>query len=183
MNNLRRNVALPTVLTLLLCGSLFAAPQARAESGLAVADGLKVSIEYTLTLPDKSVAESNVGEAPFSYIQGAQQVVPGLEKGLAGLKAGQTKRVNVPAEQGYGVYDDKRRIKVPRNKIPSEAKVGSMLMDRSGRPVKVLELTNDSATLDLNHPLAGKALTFDVKILNVEKVEPPAQEGKESKKP
>ncbi|MEW6542118.1 MAG: peptidylprolyl isomerase [Nitrospirota bacterium] len=167
-----------TVLMLLLSGPLVAAPLARAESTLAVADGLKVTIEYTLTLPDKTVADSNVGQAPFSYIQGAKQIVPGLEKGLAGLKAGQQKRVEVPAEQGYGAYDEKRKIKVPRNKIPPDVKVGSMLQDQTGRPVTVLELSTDSATLDLNHPLAGKALTFDVKILNVEKAQQPSPGSK-----
>lgn len=145
---------------------------AGAESGLPVADGLKVSIEYTLTLADKNVVDSNVGKAPMSYVQGAHQIVPGLEKALLGMKAGQQKRVEVPPEQGYGAYDKSARLTVEKTRVPPDVKTGTMLRAADGRPVTVLEVSEKSVVLDLNHPLAGKHLVFDVKILAVEKPEP-----------
>lgn len=151
---------------------------AQAESGLQIADGLKVTIEYTLTLPDKSIADSNVGQAPFAYIQGAHQIVPGLEKALAGMKVGQQKRVDVPAEQGYGAYDKTARLTVDKAKVPPDLKIGTRLRSSDGRTVTVLEVSEKSVVLDLNHPLAGKSLAFDVKILKVEKQEPQPSAGK-----
>ncbi len=158
---------------LVLVGSPLWAGMARAESDLQVADGFKVTLEYTLTLPDKTVADSNVGQAPFSYTQGGHQIVPGLEKALTGMKAGQSKRVEVPAEQAYGAYDKNARATVEKGKVPAGAKTGDLLQSADGRTVKVLEVSEKSVVLDLNHPLAGKDLTFDVKILKVEKQAPP----------
>lgn len=144
-----------------------------AEGDLQVADGLKVTLEYTLMLPDKTVADSNVGQAPFSYVQGGHQIVPGLEKALTGMKAGQGKRVEVPAEQAYGAYDKNARATVDKANVPPNVKPGTMLRSSDGRSVTVLEVQDKTVVLDLNHPLAGKNLTFDVKILKVEKPAPP----------
>lgn len=157
-----------------MTGGTWTAP-ARAENA-QVADGMKVSLEYTLTLPDKTVVDSNVGRPPLSYIQGTQQIVPGLEKALAGMKAGQQKRVEVPSAQAYGDYDKAARVTVDKSKVPPDLKVGTMLRSADGRPVTVLEVGDKSVVLDLNHPLAGKNLTFDVKILKVEKPDAPSPE-------
>ena len=158
---------------LVLMGSPLWAGIARAESDLQVADGLKVTLEYTLTLPDRTVADSNVGQPPFSYTQGAHQIVPGLEKALTGMKAGQSKHVEVAAQEGYGAYDQKARVTVEKGRVPAGVKTGDLLQSADGRTVKVLEVEEKTVLLDLNHPLAGKNLTFDVKILKVEKQAPP----------
>lgn len=163
---------------LVLMGSPLWTGIAHAGSDLQVADGLKVTLEYTLTLPDKTVADSNVGQAPFSYTQGAHQIVPGLEKALIGMKVGQTKRVEVAAQEAYGAYDQKARVTVEKGKVPAGVKTGDLLQSADGRTVKVLEVQDKTVLLDLNHPLAGKNLTFDVKVLKVEKPVPPAPEQK-----
>ncbi len=142
--------------------------QASGEKTLQIADGMQVTLEYTLTLPDKTVVDSTKGQPPFSYTQGKQQIIPGLEKALAGLKAGDKKRITVPAAEAYGLYDEKNKVEVPKKNVPPEAKVGSMLRSASGQPAKVLEVKGDSVVIDTNHPLAGKDLTFDVNILKVE---------------
>ena len=142
--------------------------QASEEKALQIADGLQVTMEYILTLPDKSVADSTAGQAPFSYMHGGHQIIPGLEKALAGLKAGDKKRVTIPAADAYGLYDKARIITVPKKNVPPEAKVGTMLRSASGQPAKVLDVKGDSVVIDTNHPLAGKDLTFDVNILKVE---------------
>lgn len=142
-----------------------------AEGELAIADGMKVSLEYTLTLPDKTVADSNVGQAPITFLQGAHEIVPGLEKALEGMKAGQKRRVEVAAQDAYGPYNNKLRQSVDRDKLPKDVKVGDILQAADNRLVKVLEVKDKKVLIDLNHPLAGKTLTFDVTILKVEKGE------------
>lgn len=153
--------------TTLFGGSALAAD---ADKDLRIADGAKVSLEFTLTGPDKTVVSTNIGQEPMSYIHGKGEIFPALEKALAGMKAGEKKRVELLADQAYGAYDPGKKVTVERSKIPAEAKVGSMLSSRDGGPpVKVLELSEKSAVLDLNHPLAGKNVTFDVKIVRVER--------------
>lgn len=163
--NLTFNKSLLIGLCLLgpLCGAA-----ATAGNELAVADGLTVTLEYTLTLSDQSVVDTNVGQAPFSFTQGAHEIVPGLEKALVGMKAGETKRVQVAALDGYGPYDKAARTDVEKTRLPADVKVGDLLQGADGRIVKVLEVKDKTVVVDLNHPLAGKNLTFDVKVLNVE---------------
>jgi len=143
-----------------------------AESDLTVGEGLRVTLEYTLTLSDQNVVDSNVGQDPFTFTQGAHEIVPGLEKSLVGMKAGEKKRVEVPAAEGYGPYDKKARTTIELARLPQNLKVGDVLKGSDDRLVKVLEVNDKSAVLDLNHPLAGKNLTFDVTILKVEKPKP-----------
>ena len=141
-----------------------------AAAELTVAEGMVVSLEYTLTLPDRTSVESNVGQQPLVFTQGSGHLVPGMEKALVGMKAGETKHIEVPAELAYGVYNADDQIKVPKNMVPPTVKVGDVLTRPSDRkPLKVLEITADTVIMDANHPLAGKDLVFDVKILKVER--------------
>jgi FKBP-type peptidyl-prolyl cis-trans isomerase SlyD len=153
-------------------GILLAAASVRAaDNNLAVADGLQVTIEYSLSLKDKTPIGSNVGKEPFTYIQGDNTILPGLEKALVGMKAGQKKHVELAAADAYGPYDEKARTSVPKDKVPEGVKVGAMLSAPGGRPVKVLEVNDKEVVLDLNHPLAGKDIVFDVTVLKVAKPE------------
>jgi FKBP-type peptidyl-prolyl cis-trans isomerase SlyD len=139
---------------------------------LIVADGMKVSFEYTVSLPDKTVVGSNVGQEPAAYVHGQKQIIPGLEKAFTGMKVGQTKHVEVAAKDAYGPYDDKARITVDKDKVPPDTKAGAMLSSPDGHAVKVLEVKDEGVVLDLNHPLAGKDLVFDVKVVKVENAPP-----------
>lgn len=140
-----------------------------AAGDAVVTDGATVSLEYTLTLPDRTKVDTNVGLAPVVFTQGSGHLVPGLEKAIAGMKAGQTKHVEVPAELAYGEYNPDAQIKIPRNRVPPTVKVGDVLTRPSDhKPLKVLEITADTVVMDANHPLAGKDLVFDVKILKIE---------------
>lgn len=71
----------------------------------AIADGKQVSLEYTLTLEDKSQIDSNVGKEPLVFTQGAHEIIPGLEKKLFGMKVGESKKIEVSPEEGYGPVD------------------------------------------------------------------------------
>jgi FKBP-type peptidyl-prolyl cis-trans isomerase 2 len=137
------------------------------------ADGKQVSLEYTLTLEDKSKVDSNVGKDPLVFTLGDHQVIPGLEKQLVGMKAGESKHIEVAPEEGYGPVDPQRKQEVEKTKIPEDArKVGAKLTGQTpdGRMVfaQVTEVKDNTVILDLNHPLAGKKLLFDVKMLKVE---------------
>jgi FKBP-type peptidyl-prolyl cis-trans isomerase 2 len=135
------------------------------ESEKVITNGSKVSIEYTLYLEDGTTADTNVGKDPLVYEQGASMIISGLELRLEGLKVGDTKKVEIPPEEAYGVVDPEAFKEVPKD-------TGTMLQTRTqdGRvvPLKVHEVKEDTVVLDYNHPLAGERLTFDVKILDIQ---------------
>ncbi len=138
-----------------------------------IADGKKVFLEYTLTLEDKTTVGSNVGQEPLVYTQGNHEIIPGLERQLVGLKEGESKRIEVSPEEGYGTIDPGRKQEVPKEKVPEEArKVGVRLTGQGpdGQLLfaRVAEVKDNTVVLDLNHPLAGKKLIFDVKVLKIE---------------
>ena len=154
-------------------GSSFSYAESGKEGGkMSVSKGKEVSLEYTLRLENKEVVDSNVGKQPLLFTQGSQQIIPGLERELEGLVEGDTKVVTVAPEDGYGKVDPKAFQEVEKEKIPADAqKVGAQLQgkDASGRVFRttVKEIKEKTIVLDFNHPLAGKTLVFDVKVLGV----------------
>lgn len=139
---------------------------------MAVAEGRQVSIEYTLTVQGE-VADTNVGGEPLTYTQGADQILPALEKQLLGLTAGDSKHVTLSPEDGYGPVNPELFQEVPLEQVPEDARVvGTQLVAQSQsgerRPVRVHSVEGEKIVMDLNHPLAGETLDFDVKILSVQ---------------
>ncbi|MFQ5328614.1 MAG: peptidylprolyl isomerase [Thermodesulfobacteriota bacterium] len=140
---------------------------------MTVAAGKEISIEYTLKLEDESVIDSNVGGDPLTFVHGAQQIIPGLEDALLGLKVGDNKEVTVTPKDGYGIVSKEAFAEVPREQIPEDGlKVDAQLegTNTDGQPIvgRVAEINEKTVLIDFNHPLAGKTLHFDVKILNVQ---------------
>jgi FKBP-type peptidyl-prolyl cis-trans isomerase SlyD len=138
-----------------------------------IASGSTVSIEYTLKLDDGTTADSNVGGAPLVYEQGKGQILPSLEKELEGLGVNDRKKVELSPSQGYGEVDPEAVQKVPAERIPEEARQpGTQLLAEDGagqkRPVRVKAVEGDHVVVDMNHPLAGRTLHFDVKVLAIE---------------
>src|SRR5215510_1449973 len=169
--NFWRLLVIAVMLHSLASTDAFAAEKS-TESNV-VKDGTVVSLEYTLSGEDGKTIESNKGKDPLKYTQGSHQIVPGLEKELAGMKMGEEKRVKVMPEEGYGPVDPKGFQEFPKEKIPTEGlKVGAVLMARGPQgqqiPVRVHEIKEKTVVLDLNHPMAGKTLVFDVKVLDVQ---------------
>lgn len=157
----------------IIVGSTGAFAAEKTTDSNIVKDGTVVSLQYTLSGEDGKTIESNKGKDPLKYTQGSHQIVPGLEKGLAGMKVGEEKRVKVNPEEGYGPVDPKGFQEFPKEKIPSEGlKVGAVLTARGPQgqqvPVRVHEIKEKTVVLDLNHPMAGKTLVFDVKVLDVQ---------------
>jgi FKBP-type peptidyl-prolyl cis-trans isomerase 2 len=88
---------------------------------------------------------------------------------MVGMKAGDTAVIFVGPAEAYGEYDPEKKMTVDKEKMPPDVQVGSQLGGGpGGQPVKVTEVTNTSVTVDINHPLAGKDLTFDIRVLTVE---------------
>ena len=151
-----------------------------ADTKQTITEGKDVSLEYTLTLDDKSVVESNVGKQPLIYTHGTHQIIPGLEKALEGLAVGDTKEVTVAPADAYGEKNPEAPQEVQKKLIPSDAlTVGARLQGKTpdGRMVypRVAEIKDDTVVLDFNHPLAGKTLHFDVKILDVQQKTPESE--------
>jgi FKBP-type peptidyl-prolyl cis-trans isomerase SlyD len=166
-------IALTAVLGFfLIFGSVHAADKTKGTDAKTIAAGNKVSIEYTLTLADKKVIDTNVGKEPLTFEEGAHQVIPGMEKGLLGMKKGQSKKLVIKPEDGYGPLQKEAIKTVDLNKLPPDAQkvdaqVQASTPDGQVARGRVTEVKNDKATIDFNHPLAGKTLYFDVKILDV----------------
>ncbi len=145
----------------------------KANTPSRIESGSIVKLEYTVTDEGGQVLDTNKGKEPLSVTEGEHEVVPGLEKALEGMRPGESKKVTVKPEDGYGEVDPTAVTEVPKDKIPSDAlEVGTELVarDQAGgqRIVRVKEVKDDTVVLDLNHPLAGKTLVFDVTVLDVE---------------
>ena len=143
-----------------------------AETEVQIREGSQVALEYTLSDEAGTVIESNKGKQPMSYIHGKSQIIPGLEKELSGMKVGEEKKIQVKPEDGYGPVNPDAFQEVPKDKLPPEAlKVGTMLMAQGpqgqGIPVRVHEIKDTTVIMDFNHPMAGKTLSFDVKISEI----------------
>jgi FKBP-type peptidyl-prolyl cis-trans isomerase SlyD len=136
-----------------------------------IAAGSKVSIHYTLTV-DGSVVDSSSGREPLQYVQGEGMLVPGIEAGLAGAEAGEKRRVKVAPAEGYGEHQPELLISAPREALAhlADLKVGAVVMGEGpDGPFRALvrEIGETEVALDLNHPLAGKTLEFDVEVISV----------------
>ncbi|WP_425074229.1 FKBP-type peptidyl-prolyl cis-trans isomerase [Sagittula sp. S175] len=138
-----------------------------------VKSGDTVQLHYTGTLADGSTFDSSRGRDPLEFTVGSGQIIPGLDKALPGMTIGDTKVVNIPADEAYGHPDPEAMQTVPRGDIPAEIplEVGTQLQvqTQTGQviPVNVAKVTEDTVTLDANHPLAGKDLTFDIELVAI----------------
>lgn len=142
-------------------------------TGLTIENGSTVHLEYTLKDEAGTVLDSNKGRPPLTYTQGQGRIIPGLERALNGMHSGEEKQITVRPEDGYGPVDPTAIAEVPKETLPADAlTVGTQLLarGRSGQTmvVRVKEIKDATVIIDFNHPLAGKTLYFDVKVLTVE---------------
>lgn len=139
---------------------------------MEIADGRVASIHYTLTNDDGEVLDKSAPDAPLSYLHGAGNIVPGLEKALAGKRPGDSLKADVAPEQAYGPRHEGMIQKVPLSAFPDidAVRPGMQFEARTERGpllVKVTEIGDEHVTVDGNHPLAGQTLHFDVKVADV----------------
>ncbi len=139
---------------------------------LKVQDGQVVSMQYTLWV-DGEVMDSSKEGNPLQFVVGIGNIIPGLEKEMIGMGMGESKDVVVAPAEGYGHYDSKAFLEVPLDQFPEDfaVKVGTELQvqDSSGNPryARIKSMDEKNALLDLNHPLAGKELRFNVEVVNL----------------
>jgi len=139
---------------------------------LAIKDGDTIKIDYTGTLDDGTVFDSSEDHGePLEFTVGARQVIPGFEDAVRGMEVGEEKTFRIEASEAYGAHDPNLTQAFPRSALQSdtEVEVGMIIMlgttDGQEMPAMITELTEETIIIDVNHPLAGQALTFSIKII------------------
>jgi FKBP-type peptidyl-prolyl cis-trans isomerase 2 len=131
-----------------------------------------VSLNYTGTLADGTQFDTSVGRDPLEFLVGTGSMIPGFEKAVMGLKAGDKKKFEIKAAEAYGEYDKTAVQEVPKESFPKDMKLekGTQLgvQTQSGTmPVVIAEVREKTVMVDFNHPLAGKDLTFEIEIMKI----------------
>jgi len=136
-------------------------------------NGDTVKVHYTGKLTGGEVFDSSVNAEPLQFTLGQQQVIPGFEDAVVDMQPGETKTIEIAADDAYGQAREELKQTVQRSMLPDEIdlKVGMQLtaQNQNGQPftVTVAEFDDDNVTLDGNHPLAGKDLTFDLELVEI----------------
>lgn len=138
-----------------------------------------VKVHYTGKLEDGTVFDSSFNREPLEFTIGQEQVIPGFEEAVVGMNPGESKTVEIPADQAYGPYRQDMVIAVGRDQFPPdlEPEVGQRLQVRQAdgqvTVVTVIEAAEEQVLLDANHPLAGQSLTFEIELVDVEENQAP----------
>lgn len=136
--------------------------------------GDTVRLHYTGTLSDGATFDSSQGRDPLEFTVGSGQIIPGLDKEIPGMAVGDKKVVEIPCADAYGEADPNARQAIPRSEIPQDipTEPGTQLQMQAPNgqvvPVTVVEATETEVTLDANHPLAGKDLTFAIELVGID---------------
>ena len=135
--------------------------------------GNTVKVNYTGRLNDGTVFDSSENREPLEFELGEGQVIPGFEEGVMGMSTGQSKTITIPADQAYGPHRPELQVVVDRKEFPEDMdpQAGDQLQlaNQAGETmiVTVADVNDQNVTLDANHPLAGKDLTFDIELVDV----------------
>ena len=134
--------------------------------------GKLVKFDYTLKVEGK-VLETSEGKQPLEYTQGSGQIIPGLETALEGMKVGDKKTVTIAPKDAYGEVRSDAVKEIPKTSFPKDftATVGMVVEVGDGKdagaPATITEVKDNTVVINFNHPLAGKTLEFDVKIIDI----------------
>lgn len=136
--------------------------------------GDKVKVHYRGSLEDGTIFDTSRGRQPLEFTIGEGQVIPGFEGAVVGMEPGDSKSVTVEPQEGYGERRRELVVDVERDRFPAdmEVEVGKQVQvqqkDGSPRVATIARVDDDSVTLDVNHPLAGKDLTFDIELVEID---------------
>lgn len=140
---------------------------------MAAKTGDTVKVHYTGMLTDGTTFDSSREGEPLEFKLGEHAVIAGFENGILGMNAGESKKIAIPVDEAYGAHNKDLVTEVPRSQVPPEIDltVGMFLAVRSpeGSVARalVIGLTDTEVTIDLNHPLAGQDLVFDVELIDI----------------
>ena len=135
--------------------------------------GDTVKVHYTGKLEDGTVFDTSINRDPLQFTIGEGQIIPGFEQAVVGMNPGESKTTKVPADKAYGSHHKEKVLLARRNQFPVDLKpeVGQKLQirrtDGQTTVVTVTAVSGSSVTLDANHPLAGKDLTFDIQLIQL----------------
>ena len=143
----------------------------------SVANDTIATVHYTGTLPDGEVFDSSRDKDPMTFLVGHKNMIPGFEEELMGASQGETRTFTLPPERAYGERDDDAVQQVSRDQFPEnmEIKPGMMMAaqtDQGPIPFTISEINGDQITIDFNHQMAGKTLTFEVEVIEVRDATP-----------
>ncbi len=137
-------------------------------------NGDQVKVHYTGKFEDSGeVFDSSEGGAPLEFQVGGGQLIEGFDEAIVGMGVGQSKTVTLPPEKAYGARSEDRIVRAPRNNLPEDAEieVGDVLevtIEDQSFPAPVTAIDDESVTLDLNPPLAGHTLVFDLTLVAID---------------
>jgi len=135
--------------------------------------GDTVRITYTGTLNDGTQFDSNKGGDPLQFTLGSGEVIAGFDAGVTGMAVGESKTGSIPSDQAYGAHDPAKIQKIPRDRVPSEIdlqlgmQLGARTADGQQIAFTVVEIADADITVDANHPLAGRDLTFEIELVEI----------------
>lgn len=138
-----------------------------------IKNGDTVKVHYTGTLSDGEVFDSSINRDPLQFTLGQGQLIPGFEKAIIGLTVGETTTTNIPSAEAYGDHNPQMEITVQQDQLPEgmtpEVGMQLQLNQPDGQPIPCLvtKVEGDAVTIDANHPLAGKDLTFNIEIVEI----------------
>ena len=133
--------------------------------------GDTISVHYTGKFEDGNVFDSSEGRDPLKFTVGEGQLIRGFDEAVVGMNAGDTKQFTVSPEEGYGEHSPELVFEIPRDRVPDNIELQEglqlTLTDQSGNhlPAVVGNVTDETVSMDANHPLAGKTLTFDIEVV------------------
>ena len=140
---------------------------------MAIKQGDTIKVDYTGSLEDGQVFDSSEGKQPLEFEVGAGKIIPGFDKAVVGMEKGEEKEITIKPEDAYGQPRDDLQKEVPRSALPQDQEpkegMGLMMNTPQGQqiPARIVKVTEENITIDLNHPLAGKTLKFKIKISEV----------------
>lgn len=138
-----------------------------------ITNGSSVSVNYTGRLEDGTIFDTSLheGRTPLTATLGQGQLIPGFENGLMGMTVGEKKTIEIEPSDAYGEVNEGMIQEVPLSQVPENVKTGDMLQGQNERgqfQVSVKEVKENSVVLDMNHPLAGKKLIFDLEVVSID---------------
>lgn len=139
---------------------------------VVAAPGMQVKVEYTGTLQDGTPAgrvfDTSEGKEPLVFTVGGGKIIAGFDEGVIGMCVGESKELRMEPAKAYGEVDPRGIQEVPKDKLPEGVEIGAELQTGDGARAVVTKIIGDTATVDMNHPLAGKILNFSIKLVGCE---------------
>ena len=141
---------------------------------MVVKKGDKVKVQYEGTLNDGTVSDKSREDAPLEFTVGSGEMIPGFDKAVQGMDLNEEKKFTIESKEAYGKKNEALIRQFPKTSLPEdfepEKGMGVSLQDPEGRsiPAVITDISDDEITIDLNHPLADKDLTFDIKVVGIE---------------